>query len=64
MTGAEIAAKIIEQKDMDAQDRVLLKTISLQIAHTMHSQLQRKNVRTTGWRKLDKRKPMRVWALP
>lgn len=63
MTGAEIAAKIIEQKGMDAQDRVLLKTLSLQIAHTMHSQNQRKNVRTTGWRKFDKRKPMRIWAL-
>ncbi len=64
MTGSEIAAKIIEAKGMDGQDRVLLKTLSPQIAHTLNSLMQRKSIRCVGTRKLNKRKPVRVWALP
>lgn len=64
MTGAEIAAKVIEAKGLDGRDLVLAKTLTLQVAHTMNSLMQRKTVRRVGMRKLNKRKPMRIWALP
>jgi len=64
LTGSEVAAKIIQQKGMDGQDRVLLKTLSLQASHTLNSLMQRKAVKCVGIRKLNKRKPVRVWKLP
>ncbi|MEI9931389.1 MAG: hypothetical protein WDM89_12815 [Rhizomicrobium sp.] len=64
LTGAEIAVRIVEHKRMDRQDRVLLKTLSLRVAYTMNALQRGKSVRCVGWRKFNKRKPMRVWGLP
>jgi hypothetical protein len=60
----EIARYIIEAKGLDQKDGVILKTLSLQVTTNLNSQMQRGNLKCIGWRKINKRKPVRVWALP
>jgi hypothetical protein len=64
MVAGEVARYVIEQKGLDGKDGVLLKTMSLQVTTSLNSQSQRGNVKCVGWRKIAKRKPVRVWGLP
>jgi hypothetical protein len=64
LTAGEIARYVIETKGLDARDGVLLKTMSLQVTTNLNSQMQRAQVKCVGWRKINKRKPVRVWATP